>query len=653
MRRTILALALAAAAIPAPAELRPAPPPGTATEATRRANAELAARLPLDDQSDFGDATRGRIAQIPGGIIRDDAGNLVWSSERLSFLQGDPPSTANPSLWRQSRLAAEHGLFEVVPGIWQVRGYDLSVMTVIRGDTGWIVVDPLTTVEAARASLALVNETLGERPVTGVIYTHSHVDHFGGARGVIDEAEIAARGVPVLAPAGFTDAAVSENLLAGNLMNRRATLMFGRVLPLAPDQHIGSGLGPGLATGSISLVLPTEEIEGPAAARTIDGVGFEFVDAAGTEAPAEFMFYLPGFRALHTAEVATGTFHNILTMRGAQVRDALRWSRAIDEVLARYGNRSDVVLASHHWPTWGAENVRSFLARQRDTYRYVHDQLLRRANGGATMVEAAEAIPEPDFMSEGFDARGYYGSLNHNAKAVYQHYYGWWSGGMAEFHALPHEQTAARYVEAMGGADAVLERGVAAFDAGDYRWAAELFDHAVYADPANQPARDWLAASYEQLGYQAESGSWRSYYLAAAQELRQGVPGLPAPQLGNADFLRAVPTIRLFDMIAARYAPERLARPPFQLAFRFPDTGEAVAVEVRPSVIVPREAEANGPAATMTLTRPNFEALLLRTLPAMAMVEAGELQIEGDPTALLAFFQLLEQPGFWFPTQSP
>lgn len=634
-------------------EMRPAPPPGQASAATRAANAAVAARLPIDDPSDLEDATRGRIAQIEDGEIRDSEGTLVWSSAALDFLQGPAPETANPSLWRQSRLAAEHGLFDVVDGIWQVRGYDLSVMTVIRGETGWIVIDPLTTVPAARAALALVDETLGARPVSALIYTHSHADHFGGARGIVGEEEIAARAIPVLAPIGFTEAAVAENLLAGTHMSRRATLMFGRIIPPGPASHIGSGLGPGLAGGAVSLVLPTEEIDGRGERRMIDGVAFEFVDAAGTEAPAEFMFYLPGFAALHTAEVATATFHNVLTMRGAKVRDALRWSRAIDDMLQRYGGEAEVMLASHHWPTWGNAAIRDQLVRQRDIYRYVHDQTLRRANSGATMVEAAEAIEEPEFLSSAFDARGYYGSLNHNAKAVYQQYFGWWGGVMADFHRLPHEQSAARYVAAMGGAEAVLARATAAYDAGDYRWAAELLNHAVFADPTNEPARNWLAAAYEQMGFQAESGAWRSYYLAAAAELRGGPPAAEPPALGNADFLRAVPTIALFDMLASRYAPERLERAPFALQFAFPDTGETVSLEIGAAVMVPRLAAATSPAATLTLSRPHFEALLLRTRSPTAMMQAGELTIDGDPGALLALFGLLEQPDFWFATQAP
>ena len=646
-------LASGAFAQPSDSGIRPAPPPGIATDATRQANAAVAERLPLTDQSDFIDARRGRIAQIEADAIRADDGAVVWPIAARTFLESDAPDTANPSLWRQSVLAAEHGLFEVTEGIWQVRGYDLSVMTIIEGETGWIIVDPLTTTETAAAALALVQETLGERPVTAMLYTHSHADHFGGARGIIDETEIAARSVPVLAPIGFSETAVAENLLAGPHMSRRATLMFGQVIPPGASAHIGSGLGPGIPQGTVSLVLPTEEIEGRGTRRTIDGVEFEFIDAAGTEAPAEFMFYLPGHRALHTAEVATATLHNVLTMRGAQVRDALAWSRAIDHVLIEYGGRSDVVLASHHWPSWGTDNVVAFLTGQRDIYRYIHDQTLRRANSGATMIEVAEAIAEPDFTRQAFDTRGYYGTLNHNAKAVYQHYFGWWGGVMAEFHRLPHEQSAARYVDAMGGRDAILARGIAAFDAGDYRWAAEVLNHLVFAAPDDEQGRNWLAATYEQLGFQAESGPWRSYYLGAASELRNGVPDTGGARLGNADFLRAVPTLDLFDMMASRYAPERLQREPFAVSFSFPDTGETVGVEIGRSVIVPRAQAPGNAAATVTVDRPSFEAMLLGTARPMALIQSGALEIGGDPSALAAFLGLLEQPEFWFATATP
>lgn len=628
------------------------PSPGTATEATKQANASLAARLDLAPGSDGEDARRDRIAYIEDEAILAEDGSVVWAIPQFEFLDSSAPETVNPSLWRQSQLAAHHGLFKVMDGVYQVRGYDLSVMSVIEGETGWIIVDPLTSTETAAASLKLVNDALGQRPVTGVLYTHSHADHFGGARGVISDEDVA-NGVPVLAPVGFSESAVSENLIAGNQMSRRATMMFGNTLPRSTTAHVGSGLGPGLPNGTISLILPTEEIEGRGTVRVIDGVTFEFIDAAGTEAPAEFMFYLPEKRALCTAEVATATFHNVLTPRGAKVRDALKWSRAIDYVLAEYGETSDVVFASHHWPTWGQENVAQFLTSQRDIYRYVHDQTLRNANAGATMVEAAEAVEEPAFQAGDFTTRGYYGTLNHNAKAVYQHYFGWWGGVPAEYNRLPHEVTATRYVEAMGGAASVLEIGQNAFSTGDYRWAAEVFNHLVFAEPDNQEARDWLSAAYEQLGFQAESGAWRSYYLTGAAELRRGLPNVGNPQLGNADFLKAVPSIDLFDALAARYNPSKIEQDPFAIVFDFPDTGETITLLVEKAVIVPREGRIEAPAATVTIDRLDFDRLILGDASPLGLVTSGKMKIGGKRGAVSAMFDALDQPAFWFNTVTP
>ncbi|MEQ8559120.1 MAG: alkyl sulfatase dimerization domain-containing protein [Henriciella sp.] len=662
MRHWLLAtsiLAFAACSPPQAAEpegdagaIPQAPPAGEATDATAGANQAVADRLPLDDQGDVEDAARGFLAAIEEDAILDEEGNTVWSIPQFDFIEGDAPATVNPSLWRQSGLAAKHGLFEVADGIWQVRGYDLSVMSVIEGETGWIIVDPLTVKETSAAALKLVNDTLGERPVTGVLYTHSHADHFGGARGVISEEEIEERDVPVLAPEGFTESAVAENLIAGNLMQRRAVLMFGNTIPRSDTANVGTGLGPGLPQGTTGLVLPTEEIGGWGTKREIDGVDFVFMDAGGTEAPAEFMFYLPAKNALCTAEVATATFHNVLTPRGAKVRDALKWSRVIDRALADYGGEADLVFASHHWPTWGQENVQQFLTHQRDIYRYVHDQTLRRANAGATMTEAAETIPEPGFSQEDFSTRDYYGTLNHNSKAVYQFYYGWWSGVPADYHALPRAETASRYVEAMGGLDAIMDRGVQAFESGDYRWAAELLNHAVFAEPGSQAAKDWLAAAYEQLGFQAESGAWRSYYLTAASELRNGMPDAGAPNLGNADFLKAVPTIDLFDALASRYNPDKLAMDPFTVVFDFTDTGETVTVDIGRDVIVPRLTDGEG-AARLTLTRADFNRLILRETSAQALMESEAMRLEGNMAAPAAFLGALDQPDFWFPVVTP
>ncbi len=622
-----------------------APPAGLATETTRAHNAAVAERLPLGNTADFEDAARGLLAQIEADAILDDDGNIVWPIKAYDAITGDSPATVNPSLWRQAQLVSKHGLYEVVDGLYQVRGYDISVMSVIRGQTGWIIVDPLLSRETAAASLALVKQTLGERPVTGIIYTHSHGDHFGGVRGVIDEADAKARNVPILAPHGFTESAVAENLLAGGQMTRRAALMFGTNLPVGPSHHVSVGLGPALSQGKVGLIQPTEEIAGSGVQRTIDGITFEFMDANNTEAPAEFMFYLPHLRALCTAEVAQATFHNALTPRGAKIRDVLKWSQVIDEALVTYGDRSEVVFASHHWPTWGSDNIRQFLREQRDIYRYAHDQVLRRANAGDTIIEVAEDLPEPAMSAKGFETRGYYGTLNHNAKAVYQSYFGWWDGVPANFVLHPPVARAIRFVDAVGGQQAALAVGIEAFEAGDYRWASEVFNNVVFADPAFVPGREWLAAAYEQMGFQAESGTWRDYFLSGAQELRMGPPKLATVNVGNRDFLSAVPTRDLFDLMAARFNPVKLSREPFVAQFLFTDTNETISLQVGPSTAFPRAGPSAGdPAVTLAIKRTAFDDLVLQVRALPQILAAGEASLSGDPTALAAWFAALDPP---------
>ena len=632
------------------ADIPDAPQPGAVAPATAKANTDLAKRLPLSDQQDFKDAARGFLAAIEAPAITDADGTPVWEIAQFDFVSGEAPATVNPSLWRQGELVARHGLFEVAPDLYQVRGYDLSVMTVIRGETGWIVIDPLTNVETAAAALALVNETLGERPVSALIYTHSHADHFGGARGVLPNG---AGDVPVIAPKDFSAEAVSENVIAGNHMTRRATLMFGSTLPRSATGHVSSGLGPGLPRGQVSLIPPTEELGDGITQKTIDGVAFEFMDMGGTEAPSEFVFYLPAFKALHTAEVASGTFHNVLTPRGAKSRDALAWSQGIDDMLREYGAQSDIVLASHHWPKWGTDRVQSHLANQRDIYRYVHDATMRAANAGAGMSEAAEALKEPDFLSEDFGARGYYGTLNHNAKAVYQHYFGWWSGVPAEYHALPPEAAAIKYVAAMGGAEATLRTGIDAYEAGDFRWAAEVLNHLVFADEGGQRAKDWLAATYEQMGYQAESGAWRSYYLTGAQELRAGLVARGMTNPGSADVLRAVPTRTLLDAMAVRFNGEKVSKNPRVLHFVFTDTDERFTLNVNRATAGASPGLSGEANATITLTRDAFNRLIGQQAEFQDLMKAGEISLDGNPLAVRDYLTALETPEMWFDVVTP
>ena len=627
-----------------------APKPGHVSASTKRMNGALASQLPLSNQQDFEDASRGFLAAISEPAILDADGNPVWEIAQYDFVTGEAPDTVNPSLWRQGELVAKHGLFEVAPGLYQVRGYDLSVMTLIEGQSGWIIIDPLTNVETARAALKLANDTLGEKPVSALLYTHSHADHFGGAKGILPDG---AGEVPVIAPQHFSKEAVSENLLAGNHMTRRATLMFGSTLPRNATGHVSSGLGPGLPRGNVSLILPTEELGAGVTKKIIDGVKFEFMDMGGTEAPSEFIFYLPDFKALHTAEVASGTFHNVLTPRGAKSRDALAWSQGIDAMLAQYGGQSDIVLASHHWPKWGTERVQTHLRNQRDIYRYVHDATLRAANSGSGMLEAAEQMEAPKFLDEDFGARGYYGTLNHNSKAVYQHYFGWWSGVPADYHKLPPEKSAVKYVAAMGGADAVLKQGIDAYEAGDFRWAAEILNHLVFAKEGGQPAKDWLAATYEQKGYQAESGAWRSYYLTGAQELRIGLVARNVANPGSADVLRSVATRTLLDAMAVRFDGSKVSKTPKNLNLIFTDTEEDFTIEVNRSTALARPGLSDDPAATVTLTRQAFNKLLTQQAEFGELMKSGDIELSGNPLAARDYLTALETPELWFNVVEP
>ncbi len=635
-------------ALPAPTMM------GQATSATANANAGVAARLPIDDQRDFEDAARGLLASEPDlEAIYDVDGKVVWPMAKLASFTGEAPDTVNPSLWRQAKLSAMHGLFEVKDGIWQVRGYDISVMTIIRGETGWIIVDPLSTRETAAAAMELVNKTLGERPVTGLIYTHGHADHYGGAAGVIDKAEAQDRNVPIIAPAGFTDSISAESAVAGIHMSRRAVPMLGTALEVSETGHVSSGLGPRFPNGKIGMIAPTEEVDGIAAQRTIDGVVFEFVDAAGTEAPAEFMFYLPQFDAICTAEVATRTLHNALTPRGAKVRDFLRWSEVLDHMLLTYGDKVNVSFASHHWPVWEQDNIQSYLRRQRDMYRYTHDQVLRRANQGQTMIEIAEDIPEPEIQTQNFDIRGYYGTNNHNTKAVYQFYYGWWDGNPANYYQHPPVQKAQRFVKAMGGLNAVIEEGIHAYDAGDYRWAAEVLNHAVFAEPDSELARKWLSSTFEQLGFQAESGTWRSYFLTASREVLNGPPGQGSISR-NASYFASLPTSRLLDLLAVQYAPERMSLEPYDLNLVFTDSGEQASLQIGKSTAFPRLGVlSDQAAATMTTTKAAFATLFSGAATVPDLIEVGDAEISGNQAAFDAYLETLDGPEFWFNIVEP
>ncbi len=615
----------------------------TASDATRALHrAAIDAATPDEEREVAEDAAarRGLLTSIPDGLITARDGTVLLDWRPYAFLQNaQAPATVHPRLWRQARRNAVHGLFEVVPGgIWQVRGYDISVMTIVRSDTGIIIIDPLTTEEAAAASLALFRARFGDLPVRAVLFSHSHADHFGGVAGVIDPGAVTRGDVRIIAPHGFAREAVSENVLAGTAMQRRAAYMFGTFLTPGETGQVDTGLGPRLAGGTTGFMAPTETVGSDGGALTIDGVEFQFMDAAGTEAPSEFLFYIPRYRALHTTEVATKTFHNLLTLRGAQVRDALHWSRVIDAALTRWGGVSDVALASHGWPTFGGDSLRTWMAGQRDIYRLVHDRTLNAANRGATISELPDAIAAIAAQVTDPSARGYYGTAQHNSRAVYQRYFGWWDGVPANFNPVPSEDAARGYIALAGGPDRLLAAGRAAHRQGNYRWAAELLNHLVFAQAGGEPARLALADAYEQLGFQAESGAWRNYYLAAVATLRGTEQTGLNPRQQSPAFVTAIPTLDLFDALATRLSSEAPVLQPRFFRFTFTDTQEVVTVERRGMIEIPRlGAGAATPTAEIRTTRAAFAALLSGRVHVMQLVTSGQLTPSGDVVALQAW----------------
>ena len=598
---------------------------------------ELRARLPFHDTQDFDDARRGLIAPLAGAVTADD-GRVVWDSSTYDFLEADCPDTVNPSLWRQSQLVATAGLFEVVPGIYQVRGLDLSNISFVEGETGVIVIDPLISVETAAAALALYRAHRGDRPVTGVVYSHSHIDHFGGVKGVTTQEDVDAGRVPVLAPEGFLEHAIAENVYAGTAMGRRAGYMYGAALARGPQGGVGAGLGQTTSTGSVSLIVPTVEITTTGQEETVDGVRIVFQMAPDTEAPSEMLFYFPDHRALCAAEDATHNLHNLLTLRGAVVRDPHGWSTYLTETIDLFGGDLDVVFASHHWPTWGRERAVEFLGLQRDLYAYLHDQTLRMLNQGYVGPEIAERIELPPALENAWSTRGYYGSVSHNVKAIYQRYLGWFDGNPAHLWEHVPVEKAKRYVELAGGIDAIVTAARSAYDAGDFRWAAEIANHAVFAEPQHAGARTVLADTYEQLGYGAENGTWRNFFLSGSTELRDGEFGTPTTTAA-VDLLAELTPTMLFDALAIQVDGPASWDENLSIDVVLTDTDERYRVRLANGVLTYSDRPQRGDAdCTITTTR--------RALPAIAtgtLAQAG-MEVSGDETAIGRLLGVLD-PG--------
>jgi alkyl sulfatase BDS1-like metallo-beta-lactamase superfamily hydrolase len=634
-----------------------------ASEATIRANKEVRQSLDFDNSSQIAgisaveDATRGFIATWEDLVVNTEDGQEVWNLSAYDFLQqAEAPPSVNPSLWRHARFNMNNGLFEVVAdAIYQVRGFDLSNMTIVEGSDGIIIIDPLTSNEVARAALDLYYENRPGKPVAAVIYTHSHGDHFGGARGVLSEEDIA-RGVKVIAPQGFLEAAVSENVMTGFAMFRRAEYMFAPYLPRGEKGQVDAGLGKTRSMGSLSLIPPTDVITETGQTMSVAGIEMVFQLTPDTEAPAEMTIYFPQFRVFNSAELATDTMHNILTPRGAQVRDANAWAYFLNEAIALYGHRTDVIIAQHHWPKWGQETVVAFLKAQRDMYKYVHDQTLRLMNHGYTGVEIAEMLEPPEHLNQQWFLRGYYGTHNFNIKAIYQKYLGWFDANPANMLPLRPEESARKFVEYMGPVDEVLAKARKDFENGEYRWVAEVVNKVVFADPDNQEARHLQADALEQLGYQAESAVNRNFYLTGAYELRHGVQS-SEPAGTPADLVSQMTIPMIFDFLGVRLNGPKARGMHIVINWTFTDLDQRYVLNLENSALT----YVQSPPATLspdadvsfTLTRDTFNLVLFGATTLEQAIQSGGIEVEGDPEQLGKLMGLLDTFGTPFNIVTP
>lgn len=618
--------------------------PKDAEPATRQANAALLQELDFADQEDFEEAQRGFVAPPTNAVIKNNEGKEVWNLDAYQFLkQKEAPATVNPSLWRQAQLNMNAGLFKVEDRIYQVRGLDLSNITIVEGDAGVILIDPLISSETARAALGLYREHRGNRPVAAVIYTHSHIDHWGGVKGVVDEADVRAGKIRILAPERFFEAAVSENVTAGVAMGRRSDYWYGQVLPRGARGQVDAGIGKATSSGTITLIPPTDTITRTSEERSVDGVRMVFHIAADAEAPAEMMIFFPQFKVFNSAELACNTLHNVLTLRGAQVRDAYKWSYFLDEAIVKYGDQIEVLIAQHNWPRWGHERAIRYLKDQRDMYKYIHDQTLRLANQGYTMAEIGPMLKPPASLARRWYLRGYYGTINHNAKAVYQKYLGWYDANPANLNPLPRVESAKRYVEYMGGAQAAMVRAREDFKKGEYRWVAQVMNHVVFADPQNAEARYLQADALEQLGYQAEASTWRNNYLTAAYELRNGAQPSGGPSEVR-DTIAAMTIPMFFDYMGVTLNGPKADGKVIVLNWNFTDVGEQYVLNLENSALTyMRNRQAADADATITLKRATLDAVNIGKTTFAKAILAGNIKVVGKARKLAELMALMDR----------
>lgn len=617
--------------------------PNDAEPATRAFQQKALHNLPFQNRDDFDDARHGFIGALPDATVSNADSGQAWSMTPYKFLQSDAPSTVHPSLWRQAQLNAIHGLFKVTDRVYQVRGMDLANMTIVEGDTSLIVIDSLFSVEAAHAALELYYSHRPRKPVGTFIYSHGHVDHFGGVKGIVSEADAASGKVQVIAPQNFIETAVAENVLAGNAMSRRMQYQFGSFVKPGPRGSVDGGLGKALSRGSISLIAPNSTIKQNRERRVIDGVEIIFQLALGSEAPSEMIMYFPQMRVLDMSEVVTHNMHNLYTLRGAEVRDGNAWSQYINDALHAYGNRSDFMISQHHWPTRGKERIANMLEKHRDLYKFINDQTLRLLNQGYTPNEISARLHLPASLEQEWSTRGYYGTLSHNAKAVYQKYLGWYDANPANLNPLPPTEAGKKALEYMGGADAVITRARQDYKNGSYQWVASVMSQVVFADPSNKAARELAADAMEQLGYQAESSMWRSAYLTGALELRNGVPKAKGMNTLNPDTLKAVPIDMYFNFLGARLNADRAEGKKLIINWNFTDTHKQYVLNLSNSALTHTEgAQAPDADATLTLTRDTLDAITLQKTTFAEAINKGLIKTEGSPEKFKELLGMLD-----------
>ena len=629
-----------------------AKPASPTTQAAQKAVLE---ELPFTDRADFEQAQRGFIAAVPDGQVKNTRGAELWDLRAYEFLnEVEAPDTVNPSLWRMAQLNMNNGLYKVCEHVYQLRGIDLANMTIVEGDSGLIIIDPMTTAEVARAGLDLYYAHRPQKPVLCVIYSHSHVDHYGGAMGVASAEDAVAGKIRVIAPDQFVEELSGENVIAGNAMMRRAQFQFGGLLRKGARGQVDAGLGKVTARGRVTLIAPTLVITAPTETHTIDGVEIVFQLAPDSEAPAEMHMFLPQFGVLNMAENTTRLLHNFIPFRGSVVRDPRIWSRHISDAMTMFGEQTEVLIGQHHWPTWGRDEVRAYLEKQRDLYKYIHDQTVRLMNHGLNREEIAEELDLPPGLDQEWSVRGYYGSVSHNAKAVYQRYLSWYDANPANLNQLPRRESGKKMVEYMGGAEALLKRAETDFEAGEYRWVAQVLSHLVFSEPENLAGRALLADTFEQLGYQAESATWRNAYLYGAQELRHGLAKLPPRRMISPDMLTALTAGALFDFMAVRLNGAKAVGLHWRINWHLNDIDERLVMNLQNCTMTYMPGEvADDAAASVRVSREVLVAVNVRRTSVTEALAAGDMEIQGDATLVEQLFEILDDFDMMFDVAAP